>query len=104
MTENTSASVSAEDMLIEQALTQMNKPKRVKSGALLVALVEFANSGDKTRHHFEQKYPTVNANRLNTLIKSSAALTGKVWSINSDEFGVSLINVTPAPATPAPKQ
>lgn len=89
--------VSAEQMLIEQAIKAANKPPRTKSSVLLVKLVEFANSGDKARHHLEQTYPSVTATRINQLIKSSKALTGKVWAIKSDDFGVSLINVTPTP-------
>lgn len=93
MTENI---VTAEDLLIAQAVEQASKPPRVKSVAVLAAIVEFVNSGEKTYKHFEDKYPSKNAAALRTLIKKNTALNGRVWPIDTDEFGTMLVNLSAA--------
>jgi len=89
------SNTNMEDILLAQALQQMNKSaNRVKTSALLVALVEFANSGDKTYKNFDAKYPTVTVSRLRQIIKANDVLAGRIWPISNDEFGVCLVNVT----------
>jgi hypothetical protein len=95
----TDKSANVEEILLAQALAQMNKSQnRVKTSALLVALVSFANSGDTSMQHFEQKYPTVSVARLRTIIKANDVLRNRVWPIQNDDFGIVLVNVQKAQA------
>lgn len=90
--------VSADDLLRERALKEMSKPPRVKTETIVIAVAEFVNGGASTYKHFEQKYPTATVSKLKNIIRENKVFQGRVYPVKDDEFGITLVNVTPKPA------
>lgn len=85
--------VTPDELLLADALASYNKTaNRVSSKTLLSAIVEFLNGDAATYKHFEQKY-NVPVSRLRTLIKSNDAISGKVWPVENEQFGVCLVRI-----------